>query len=76
MHHWQHTLVSRFLKRFLMSESSGAVIRLLFKFCTMMLANSISWSDTVSENSNQFGMYDLPLPFRGSLPKSDRYAPG
>lgn len=36
------TLESRFLNLFRRSESSGAVIRLLFRFWTMMLANSIS----------------------------------
>jgi hypothetical protein len=47
LHQKNRTVEFKFLKRFLISDSSGAVIRLLFKFCTMMLANSMSFKTSV-----------------------------
>lgn len=39
------TLLSKLRNLFLKSESSGAVIRLLLRFCTIILANSISYCE-------------------------------
>lgn len=46
------TLVSRFRNLFRNSESSGAVIKLLFRFWTMMLANSTSFKCYEPLNDN------------------------
>jgi len=45
------TLVSKFRSLFRSSDNSGAVMRLLFKFCTIMLANSTSSSFSMQSAS-------------------------
>lgn len=72
----KHTLESKFLSRLRRSESSGAVIRLLFRFCTMILANSMSCCTEISYHVHIIITRYQPLLSRDSQPMFDRCAQG